>query len=152
MSAVWEKFRKLPGVLQKQVCQRISLSALMLLLSIMIWTAADSLTLALPGIALAGYLGVSGSWLLYKCVYGKYIRIVGTVRQIEVTGLRKRPKWLFMDVEGRTAQCPAPQNSRIFEEGNRIVLYLTSATPIYEYYGVYRIFTYLAIEHFQEKH
>lgn len=152
MKGLWSDFKKLPGVLQKQIIQRIGLGSLMLALSIIIWIAANNFALALPGLALMGYLGISGGLLLHNGINGKYICVSGTVKQIEFSGLRKRPKWLLLDVEGRTVQCPAHPQSKNFMAGNHIALYLAPSTPIYEQDGIYRIFDYLAMEQIQEKH
>lgn len=152
MRAAWGIFKKLPGLLQRQILQRIGLCCLMLALSIITWIATSNLTLTLPGLALMGYLGVSGCLLANRGICGKYICVVGIVKRVEVTGLRKKVKWLFLDVEGRTVQCPVSSKQKNLAVNDGITLCLSPSTPIYEQDGVYRIFDYLAMEQIQEKH
>ena len=90
MRTVWEKFKKVPGVLQRQIIQRMGLSGFMLFLSVIIWITSSDLALTLPGLALMVYLGISGSLLLYRGIGGGYICVAGTVKQVEVNGWRKK--------------------------------------------------------------
>ena len=152
MKTIWVKFKKVPGVLQRQIVQRIGLGGIMLFLSIIIWTATSNLSLTLPGLALMGYLGVSGCLLFNRGICGKYICIAGVIKRVEVTGLLKKQKWLFLDVDGRTVQCPPSTKQKNLAEDDCITLYLSLSTPIYEQDGVYRIFDYLAMEQIQKKH
>ena len=150
MRAVWENFKKMPEVLQKQTVQRFALSVLMFVLFISMWIATGSFTLSLPGLALAAYLGVSGGMLLHRGVSGGYIRITGIVTRLEASGFRKKVKWITMEAEGRNVQCPAPPGLKNLEVGDRVTLYLSPGTPIYEQVEVNKIFSYLALE--QKRH
>ena len=138
--------------MQRQIIQRMSLSGFMLFLSVIMWIVSSDLALALPGLALMVYLGISGSLLLYRGIGGGYICVAGTVKQVEVIGWRKKAKWIFLDVDGRTVQCPASAKQKNLVMGDRLNLYLSPSTPIYEQDGGYRLFTCLAMEQIQEKH
>lgn len=145
MKLVWHKFKGIPSPLQRQIVQRMGLGLAAQALFGVIWTATDSFQLALPGLVLTGFFLVNSGILLYKGISGKYICIAGTVKQVELTGFRKKPKTVFMDIDDKILQIPVPPKLTGIAVGDKFTLYLSPNTPIYEQNEAYRIFTYLAL-------
>ncbi len=152
MRGIWDKFKRLPEVLRRQVVVRFGLGAAALLLSIIVWIITGEVILALPGLVLTAFLLVSGILLGLRCLSDSYIRITGMVTMVELTSMRKKPKSICLAVEGRTVQFPITQRIGNITDGDQLTLYLSPATPIYEQDGTNRIFTYLAIEHPAKNH
>lgn len=144
MKPLWAKFKKLPTALQRQIAQRMGLGIAALELFVIIWAATGTLCLAIPGLALAGYLLGSGGLLFYRCVRGEYIRLTGTVKDVIISGLRKRPKFLLVDTEQGLLQLPPDRKP--FSAGSSVTLYLFTSTSVYEQDGVLKIYAYLALE------
>lgn len=143
MKLVWAKFEELPAPLQKQILQRIGLGVAMLALCVIIWAATGTLGLAVPGLALAGYLLGSGGLLFHQCVRREYISLTGTVKEVSISGLRGRPKFLLIDTEQGILQIPAVR--RPIPTGSTVALYLAVSTPVYEEDGLYKIYSYLTL-------
>ena len=144
MKSVRAKFKELPSPLQKQIVQRIGLGVAMLALFGIIWGTTGTLCLAIPGLALAGYLLGSGGLLFHRCVRGVYICLTGTVQDVIISGLRKRPKFLLVDTGQGLLQLPLGRKP--FPVGSSVTLYLVTSTPVYEQDGIFKIYTYLALE------
>lgn len=143
MKLVWEKFKELPAPLQKLIVQRICLGVAMLAIFVIIWVSTGTLGLAIPGLALAGYLLGNGGLLFRRCVQGEYISLTGTVKDVSTSGLLKKPKYLLIDTEQGLIQVPAYRKP--LPTGSTVALYLAVSTPVYEEDGLYKIYSYLAL-------
>lgn len=144
MKSVRAKFKKLPSPLQKQIVQRIGLGVAMLALFGVIWGTTGTLSLAIPGLVLACYLLGSGGLLFLRCVRGEYLCLTGTVKDVITFGLRRRPKFLLVTTEQGLLQLPPGRKP--FPVGSSVTLYLVTSTPVYEQDGIFKIYTYLALE------
>lgn len=144
MNSVWAKFKELPSPLQKQIVQRIGLGVAMLALFVIIWAATGTLGLAVPGLVLACYFLGSGGLLFLRCVREEYLCLTGTVKDVITSGLRKRPKFLLVTTEQGLLQLPPGRKP--FPAGSSVTLYLVTSTPVYEQDGIFKIYTYLALE------
>ena len=143
MKSVRAKFKELPSPLQKQIIQRIGLGVAMLALFVIIWAVTGTLGLAVPGLALAGYILGSGGLLFLRCVHGEYLCMTGTVRDVITAGLRKRPKFLLINTEQGLLQLPPGR--KLFPAESSVILYLAANTPVYEQDGIFKIYSYLAL-------
>lgn len=144
MKSVWAKFKDLPTTLQRQIAQRMGLGIVVLALFEIIWAATDALCLAIPGLALAGYLLGSGGLLLCRCVRGEYICLTGAVKEVITSGLRKKSKFLLINTKQGLLQLPL--GKKPFPVGSSVILYLAANTPVYEHDSVFKIYTYFALE------
>ncbi len=140
MKSTWEMFKKLPGPLRRVIGLRIIAGGAALVLFIIIWAITGNITLAIPCAALGAYLLVSGGLLVHR----DFLCITGTVKEIVTTGIRKRPKYLLLETEEGIIQLPASQKP--FPVGSSVTLYLATNTPVYEQDGIFKIFSYLALE------
>ena len=143
MNLVWTRFKELPIPLQKQILQRIGLGVAMLVLFVIIWAATGTLGLAIPGLALAGYLLGSGGLLIHRCVHGEYLCMTGTVKEVSTSGLLKKPKYLLIDTEQGLIQVPADRKP--LPADSTVALYLSVNTPVYEENGLFKMYSYLAL-------
>lgn len=144
MKPVWAKFKELPTSLQRQIAQRMGLGIVALALFVIIWAATGTLGLAVPGLALACYLLGSGGLSFLRCVRGEYLCLTGTVQDVITSGLRKRPKFLLIETEQGLLQLPPGRKP--FPVGSSVTLYLATSTTVYEQDGIFKIYTYLALE------
>lgn len=143
MNLAWAKFKELPAPLQKQIIQRIGLGLAILALFGVIWSATGTLGLAIPGLAMAGYLLGSGGLLFYRCMQGEYICLTGAVKEVSTSGLRKKPKFLLIDTEQGLIKISAGQ--RPFPTGSTVALYLAVNTQVYEEDGIFKVYGCLAL-------
>ena len=140
MKSTWEKFKKLPEPLRRVIGLRMVVGSTSMLLSIVMWAITGNITLAIPFAVLGGFLLISGVLITRR----DYICITGTVKEIITTGIRKRPKYLLLEIEEGIIQLPA--NRKPFPANSSVTLYLAANTPVYEQDGIFKIFSYLALE------
>lgn len=140
MKSTWAKLKKLPEPLRRVIGLRMIVGGAALVLFIIIWILMGDITLAIPCAALGAYLLVSGLLLTQR----NFLCITGTVNEIVTTGIRKRPKYLLLETEEGIIQLPA--NRKHFPVGSSVTLYLAANTPVYEQDGIFKIFSYLALE------
>lgn len=140
MKSTWEKFKKLPEPLRRVIGLRMIVGGAALVLSVIMWAITGNITLAIPCAALGAYLLVSGGLLVYR----NSLCITGMVKEIITTGIRKRPKYLLLEIEEGIIQLPA--NRKHFPANSSVTLYLAANTPVYEQDGLYKIFSYLTLE------
>lgn len=140
MKSTWEKFKNLPEPLRRVIGLRMMVGGAALVLFIIIWAITGNITLAIPFAALGAYLLVSGLLLTQR----NFLCITGTVKEVATTGIRKRPKYLLLETEEGIIQLPAYRKP--FPAGSSVTLYLATSTPIYEQDGIFKIFSYLALE------
>ncbi|WP_217957697.1 hypothetical protein [Acutalibacter muris] len=100
----------------------------------------NNFTLAIPFAVLGAYLLISGGLLVYR----NFLCITGTVKEIVTTGIRKRPQYLLIETGEGIIQLPA--NRKPLPAGSSVTLYLAANTPVYEQDGIFKIFSYLALE------
>lgn len=140
MKSTWEKLKKLPEPLRKVIGLRMVVGGTSMLLSIIMWAITGNVTLAIPCAVLGAYLLISGGLLVHR----NFLCITGTVKEIVTTGIRKRPKYLLLETEEGIIQLPASRKP--FPTGSSVTLCLANSTPVYEQDGVFKIFSYLALE------
>lgn len=140
MKSAWEKFKKLPEPLRWVIGLRMMVGGAALVLFIIMWAVMGDITLAIPFLVLAVFLLVSGVLLIKS----DFICVTGTIKEVVTTGIRKRPRYLLLETEEGIIQLPV--NRKHFPVGNSITLYLAVNTPVYEQDGIFKIFSYLALE------
>ena len=89
--------------------------------------------------------------LFYNGIKGNFIRVQGICRQIETTGIRKRIKNLYIDMEPYTLKMPVRHRIRNLIRGDTVIIYLSEKTPVYEQDKGYMICSYYALESKKEK-
>lgn len=140
MKSTCEKFKKLPEPLRRVIGLRMVVGGAVLVLFIIVWASMSNFYLAIPFAAIALFLLISGTLITHR----EYICITGTVKEIITTGIRKRPKYLLLETGEGIIQLPA--NRKYFPINSSVMLYLANSTPVYEQDGIFKIFSYLALE------
>ena len=140
MKSVWEKFKKLPEPLRRVIGLRMVVGGAALVLFIIIWALMGDIVLAIPFSVLAVFALVSGVLLIHR----NFLCITGTVKEMITTGIRKRPKYLLLEIEEGIIQLPA--NRKSFPADSSVMLYLAANTPVYEQDGIFKISSYIALE------
>lgn len=143
-----EKFKRLPGALQRQIMLRMAIGIGFLALFFGIQFCLGDIYFSLPCVVFGGVIIANGGFLLYNGVEGNFISVQGVCRQIEVTRIRKRIRNIYIDTEPEPYILKMPVRHRIrnLNKGDTIILYLSEKTPVYEQDNGYMICSYYALE------
>lgn len=141
-----EKFKQIPEVLQRQIMFRFAAGVLFLILFAVILFCFRDYYLYLPCLFFAGFMIVNGGFLFYNSIIGNYICVQGVCEQVDVTGLRKRVKSIYVDLEQNTLRIMIKHRIKRIAIGDTIIVYLSEKTPVYEQHDGYMICSYYAIE------
>lgn len=141
-----DKFKHLPDALQKQVVLRLAIGAVFFVLFLIVQFCMGDIYFSLPCVVFGGVMIVNGGLLFYNGIKGNFIRVQGICRQIETTGIRKRIKNLYIDMEPYTLKMPVRHRIRNLIRGDTVIIYLSEKTPVYEQDKGYMICSYYALE------
>lgn len=141
-----DKFKHLPDALQKQVVLRLAIGAGFFILFLIVQFCMGDIYFSLPCVVFGGVMIVNGGLLFYNGIKGNFIRVQGICRQIETTGIRKRIKNLYIDMEPYTLKMPVRHRIRNLIRGDTVIIYLSEKTPVYEQDKGYMICSYYALE------
>lgn len=141
-----DKFRHLPDALQKQVVLRLAIGAGFFALFLVVQFSMGDIYFSLPCVVFGGVMIVNGGLLFYNSAKGNFISVRGVCRQIETTGIRKRVRNIYMDMEPYILKLSVRQRIRNLDKGDTIVVYLSEKTPVYEQDNGYMICSYYALE------
>ena len=125
----------------------------------LIQAALSVLTLVLAALAIAflfhnslrtvpvvcGLLAFSAFRLYNIGRRGQYLVLEGTVLKLERTPLRLRPKAMLMEVEGKALLVVLRNRHISVREGDALTLYIADTAPLYEWRGIHRLHSYLAV-------
>lgn len=140
------EFRRVPEAMQRQVVLRLAVGAGFLFLFLVLQICLGDICFSLPCLLFGGGMIVNGGLLFYNGIKGNFIRIQGICRQIETTGIRKRIKNLYIDMEPYTLKMPVRHRIRNLIRGDTVIIYLSEKTPVYEQDKGYMICSYYALE------
>lgn len=145
-----ERLKQLPEALQRQVLVRLGMGTAFLILFFAICLCFKDLYLSLPCLLFAGFFIVSGVWLFYNGITGRYVRIQGVCSQIETIGIRKRIRSIYIVMEQYMIKIPIRQRMKQLTVGDTIVIYVSEKEPVYEQQDGYMICSYFALERKKE--
>ena len=140
-----ERFYELPVPLQKQIAIRLVGGAVFLLLFIIILLGFQDFYFSLPCLLLSGFLLINGIRLCYNSFAGNYMCIQGTCEKIETSGIRKRTKGIWVQLEENIVKIPIRQRMKTLSIGDTVIIYLSDKTPVYEHESGYMICSYYAL-------
>lgn len=141
-----EKIKQLPKALQRQVLIRLAGGTVFLPLFIVVQFCFSDYYFSLPCLLLGSLMIINGSSLLYRSLKGQYICAQGICRRIETTGVRKRIKNIYIDMEPYRLKIPVRYKTRNLHIGDTVILYLSEKAPVYERDHGYMICSYDALE------
>ncbi len=139
-----EKFKKLPGVLQKQITSRLALGYVLLALGAALLASLRNILLCLPGFAAGAFLLVNAARLFFRAISGDCLYLHGVCKEIE-----KRKRFL-LEVEDKRIQIAMGKPIKGLCVGDAVMLTILADTPVYEQDGVYRVFSYIALERIEK--
>ena len=140
-----KKFGELPVPLQKQIAVRLVGGAVFLFLFAVILLGFRDFYFSLPCLLLSGFLLINGIRLCYNSFAGDYMCIQGICEKIEMSGIRKRIKGIWVQLEGNVVKIPIRQRMKALSIGDTVIIYLSDKTPVYEQEGSYMICSYYAL-------
>lgn len=130
----------IPLALQHQMLIQAALSVLTLVLAALAMLFF-SITVSVPFLLCAVLLAFS-----YNIGRrGQYLVLEGTVLKLERTPLRLRPKAMLMEVEGKALLVVLRNRHISVREGDALTLYIADTAPLYEWRGIHRLHSYLAV-------
>ena len=134
----------IPLALQHQMLIQAALSVLTLVLAALAMLFF-SITVSVPFLLCAVLLAFSAFRLYNIGRRGQYLVLEGTVLKLERTPLRLRPKAMLMEVEGKALLVVLRNRHISVREGDALTLYIADPAPLYEWRGIHRLHSYLAV-------
>ena len=142
-----DKFRQFPQVLQKQILIRLTAGIVSLMMLVIILLYRGSLELMFPCIGFSAVFFISALLLYIRCDEGRYVVIQGICTEIDKTGIRRKVKDIYIKGDQFTIRIARPtMKLRNLNVGDRITIYLTDNTPVYEMDGCKVVCNTLAVE------
>lgn len=142
----YQQYRALPGFFQRQLCAHIIAGVCLLAIAGLFLCLRFGFVMLVPALILLIFLLLHGVWLFRLAVRQQYIVVDGVCTYVQRTSIRKRAKYLQIDVQGMCVQIASKRSHVPYHSQQRLRLYLTPQTPVYEKDGIQVINDYLGIE------
>lgn len=141
-----EKYKSLPPVIRGEVMRRCLWGCALLLITMLLAAMGNDALLILPGALFGLWCVFNGGWLFYRADRGQVLQIEGTVAQLRLMRLRKRPRVITLETNaGKPLHIRLRESIRL-DAGQRVCVYLDTGTRLYERNGAYWVFQYIAME------
>lgn len=142
----YQQCRVLPGFFQRQLCAHILAGICLFAITGLFLCLRLGFVMLVPALILLIFLLFHGIWLFRLAVRQQYLAIDGACTYIQRTAVRKRARYLQLDVQGTCVQIAAKRSYIPYHPQQQLRLYLTPQTPVYEKDGVQLLSDYLGIE------
>lgn len=139
------KLREFPSPIQNLILLRIGLCVLSLAAGAGMLALLGRFALVLPFALGALLLAVGAAHLCHIAAMGRYLILKGTVLKVERTALRRRPRALLLEVDGKALRVVLHNRHRAPADGAAVALYIPDTAPLYEWRGMHQLSTYLAL-------
>lgn len=143
---MFKEFKDFPEPLQKKLLMQIGLSIISIMLFFVLWLTVKNIQVALPGLLLFVFFGVSAFTLFIKVASKSYIVISGLCKSVNLTAIKRHTKSIMFEADGKTIKIMIRQRLRKISQGMMLDIYVSKNTPIYETGSGLLLQTYLAIE------
>lgn len=140
------EFRRIPAVLQRQVVLKLVLGGIAFILFAVMLLCYRSFYVCFPVLLLSALLVVNGLYMIYNCIIGNYLKLEGVCTEAEQTGFRKRIKAIDVKIGSDILHLPIHKRIQRVQNGDTVIIYLNTKTPVYEYDGKYSAYSYYALE------
>lgn len=141
-----ERFLTIPAVLRKQILIRLGGTSVgMIMLLIVIGYRGDWRFL-IPCVALSLLCFSAAASLFDRCLQGGFVVIEGTCTEIEQMPLRRRVKAIYLYNDQYNIKLVGIRRIKNLAVGNKITIYVSDDTQVYEMDGYQVLCNYLAIE------
>ena len=143
----WKRqYEHLPAPLRQLINLRLIGAAAGLFLTLVILLVFAEPPLMLPSLLLL-FWSSADAWRLYRLfTHQEYLVLSGVCTKVDMSPIRRRPKAIYTDIEGRSVKISLNRPLGSVMIGDTIVIYLSRQSPIYESDGVSTIFRYYAVE------
>ena len=140
-----EKFKMLPEALKKQVLLRFGGSVVFFVLFFFLLWGTGDVYMLLPCLLFFCVETGNGIWFFFRCVHGKYVRLLGQCIGLETARFRKRIRSICLAYETGMVKIPVKGRLRNLREGDMVSVYIAENAPVYEKEGMYFVGDYYAL-------
>lgn len=141
-----EQYECFPAPLRQLLNLRLIGAAAGLFLTLVILLVFAELFLMLPSLLLF-FWSSADAWQLFRLfALQEYLVLSGICTKLETSPIRRKPKAIYTEIEGRSVKIPLNRPLGAVSTGDAIEIYLSHQSPIYESDGVSTIFRYYAVE------
>ena len=141
-----KEFKNFPEPLQKKILTQAGLSVVSLLLFFFLWMTIKSIQVALPGLLLFLFFGISAITLFIKVASKTYLVITGVCKSVNITPIKKYTKSIIFEADGKTIKIMIRQRLKKITQGMMLDVYVSESTPIYETGSGLLLQTYLTLD------
>lgn len=143
---MFKKVRTLPAPIRMQITVRFSFSVVFLGVFLCILIFTRDFILSFPCLVIGAFLLVNSAVVYYRGTRNKFIAVNGICTDVEYTRIRKKIKYIYIQVGEMSVRFPVRKRVRKLSIGDGITLYLPESTRVYEKDGCLVIFDYYAWE------
>jgi len=136
--------KPIPIPLQHQVLKRVLLSVSALAAGIALFALA-SWAMAAPFLLAFAMLAISAVHIYYAAVEGHCLELKGVVLRVEQTALRRRPKALLLEIDGKAIRLVLHDRCYAPKEGSLVSVFVLDTTPLYPWKELHQLASYLAL-------
>ena len=141
-----ENLKNIPLALQKQILIRFGYAAAVFLFFVYITIYIRDLRMSVPSLVLTVFMVINGIVLLNKAVSSTFISLEGLCGEIEISGRRKRKKFIYVISDDKILKIPYCHKMRRIGVGDTVSIYLSDKEKVYPQDGAFIIYSYYAIE------
>lgn len=139
--------REIPYCFQKQIYKRMGVGFVFSIICLILFCNLHDEKMFLSA-ALVGTIILFDILYLYiKAVKGEYVRLQGPCIRIDNTGIRKRAKYIFIEIEQGTLRIPVKEAVSDIVPGDMITVYMGLRTLVYQQDNIYLINDYYVMDH-----
>ena len=132
-------FKNIPKVVRKQIWFRMAVGAVFLLFFITTWISTGQFRIGLMLLLFATLILVNGGVMIYNCVTGRYMHIIGKCVDMERTKLLGRTKRIHVETENTVVSIPMHRDLKNLHIGDHVHIYLPVKATVMTHNDVYVI-------------
>ena len=146
-----KEFSTFPEPLQVQMLVRSGLGIAAMVIGLALLFITGKPIVAVPCVLIT--LLLAGNVLYIRHIVGLelYIKLTGTVVEVERSFARQRPKALILEVEGKALRLSLRSRIGTVDTGATVIIYAPESAPLYEWHGMHQLYSYLALVVQQQK-
>ena len=143
--------KEIPVPIQHRILLQSGLSLLAMIAGLGTAATLKALPAAMPFVLTAMFLAGDATYLHYIAMKNRIIALTGTVLNVERTLWRRRPKALLLEVDGTALRVVLRNRLCKISTGDVIVIYLSDTTPLYSWFGIRQLASYLTLTHIKDE-
>ena len=135
----------IPAALQHIIFKRMCETLLAIAAAGCLFIQSGSIFAAAPFLLVAITLAATAIYTGWLATNGHYLALDCVVLQNERTVLRGRPKALLIVTQGVVLRLSLRGNMKMLETGVSITVYVSDATPLFDWRGIHQLSSYLTV-------